>query len=1191
MLLKSLVMQGFKTFPDKTVLHFERGITAVVGPNGSGKSNISDAIRWVLGEQSARTLRCSKMEDVIFGGSPARKPLGYAEVTLTIDNTGRELPFDADTVAVSRRYYRSGESEYLINKASVRLRDIHELFMDTGLGRDGYSMVGQGKIDSIVAARSEERREIFDEAAGISRYRYRKEESERRLEKAEENLLRLRDIVSELEGRIEPLRIQSEKAQQFLEYSEEKRTLEIGLWLETLNRSGTVLREQADKISVAQGQYDEIGEVLAAFEEEMEACYQKMNACSSRIDELHAEAAKQEALAAQRDGEASVVENDLHHNAESVERIKGELAQSYASETDMDAELAQKETAEQEKRALAAQKNKEYVAYTEKLETLRRGMDESSGKADAVALRIASITASLSEARIAVGSAESSLEEIRRRLSDIDAAKRTWNERREDAEKALDYYQAQIETAQTQIAAASNAIKGHEMRLQSRKTRAEEAKKRSDRAELDAREQERRAKLLEDLEKNMEGFQQSVKTVMREASHGALRGICGPVSRILTVPSEYAAAIETALGAAMQNIVVHTEEDAKRAIALLKGRNAGRATFLPLSVIRGKTLEENGLADCPGFVGMANALCSCEERYREVRDSLLGRIAVAEDLDSAVAIARRFRYRFRIVTLDGQVVNAGGSMTGGSMQKNAGLLSRTAEIERIKEKAAMLREQAKQALDDLHAAGQEVASEEAALSAAKGTFYAAQDEKFKLETERKRVEAERVSAEESLKSLQTESEAADVRTQALLRGKTEAETTISALQEELASAQAEVDAMNVGREDLARRCTELSEHLQEIRMAALEAEKDAASFQAAAEELRRRKADSEGRRRAQEAQIAELEARSEQLRMQAQSLRESAQSLRESAQSLRAEAETAGQERVVLETAASNMRAEEREKTNQRETVGHELARLEERRVNLQNEYDSIITKLWEEYELTRREAEAVAKPVEQVSAAKKRLAELKSKIKGLGSVNLAAVEEYKEVSERYAFMTDQISDVEKSRDELRRLIHSLMGKMRDIFLERFEKINGNFTEIFKELFGGGTASLSLSDPEDVLNSGINIAVQPPGKIVTNLELLSGGEKALVAISIYFAIMKVNPPPFCLLDEIEAALDEVNVTRFANYLRRMNQNTQCIAITHRRGTMEEADVLYGVTMQNEGMSKLLELHPYEVESALGIKET
>lgn len=1190
MLLKSLEMQGFKTFPDKTVLQFERGITAVVGPNGSGKSNISDAIRWVLGEQSARTLRCSKMEDVIFGGSSARKPLGYAEVTLTIDNSRRELPFDADTVAVSRRYYRSGESEYLINKASVRLRDIHELFMDTGLGRDGYSMVGQGKIDSIVAARSEERREIFDEAAGISRYRYRKEESERRLEKAEENLLRLRDIVSELEGRIEPLRIQSEKAQQFLEYSEEKRTLEIGLWLETLNRSGTVLREQADKISVAQSQYDAIGEEVASFEQEIEACYQKMNACSSRIDTLHAEAAGKEEQAARRDGEASVIENDVRHNAENVERIRGELAESQASESDMDAEIVQKETSAQEKQTLAAQKNKEYVSYTDKLETLRRGMDESSGKADEVTVRIASIGASLSEARIAAGSAESSLEEIRRRIADAAATETIWKERLEDAEKALEFYREQLTAAQARIAAASNAVKGHELRLQSRKARAEEAKKRSDRAELDTREQERRARLLEDLEKNMEGFQQSVKAVMKEAAHGALRGIRGPVSRILTVPTEYAAAIETALGPAMQNVVVDTEEDAKRAIALLKSRNAGRATFLPLSVIRGKSLTENGLADCPGFVGMANTLCSCEERYREIRDSLLGRIAVAEDLDSAVAIARRFHYRFRIVTLDGQVINAGGSMTGGSMQKNAGLLSRTAEIERIKVKALALREQAQKELETMRAAQQEVAAEEAALSSANGEFYAAQEEKFQLETEQKRVETERVSAEESLCSLQKEAEASAARADVLSQTKAEAEGTIAALQTELKAAQAEADAMNIGREDLARRCTELSEHLQEIRIAALEAEKDAESFHAAAEELRRRKADSTERRCALEERIAALEASAVQLREQAATLKAEARSMREQAASLRGEAEAAGKERVELETAASRMRAEEREKTNQRETVGHELARLEERRVSLQNEYDSIITKLWEEYELTRREAEAVAKPVEQVTAAKKRLAELKSKIKALGSVNVSAVEEYKEVSERYKFMTDQIADVEQSRDELRKLIQSLMGKMREIFLERFRLINGNFSEIFRELFGGGTAELSLSDPDDVLNSGINIAVQPPGKIVTNLELLSGGEKALVAISIYFAIMKVSPPPFCVLDEIEAALDEVNVTRFANYLRRMNQNTQCIAITHRRGTMEEADVLYGVTMQNEGMSKLLELHPFEVEEALGMKQ-
>lgn len=1187
MLLKSLELQGFKTFPDKTTLHFEEGITAVVGPNGSGKSNISDAMRWVLGEQSVKTLRCSKMEDVIFSGTPARKPMGYAEITLTMDNTGRELNFDGDTVAITRRYYRSGESEYLINKAAVRLRDIHELFMDTGLGRDGYSMIGQGKIDSIVAARSEDRREIFEEAAGISRFRYRKEEAERRLEKAEENLLRLRDIVGELEDRINPLREQAEKAQRFLTLSEEKKTLEIGLWLETLNRSGRILREQEGKIALVQSQQSEITEELDTLAARIEETYTAINTCSVQMEELRNQAASDEESAARMEGEISVLENDIRHAQQDTARIQEEMEQSVASQKNLDWEIAARKTEMQVKEQEAAAREREFQETTDSLGDLRRSADEAAHKVDALSVELAEKNTALAEVRVKASGAESIMQEISARQNAIGQNLSARNDQKTGIEKEISETAGLLAELETRLESLRNTVRGYEMRVASRKQKAEEQKKENDRLHLDIQEQLRKAKALEDLERNLEGFAQSVKTVMREASRGNLSGIHGPLSRLFRVPQQYAVAIETAMGAAMQNIVVGTEQDAKAAIRLLKQRDAGRATFLPLSTIRGSLLEEPSLEACPGFVGVAASLCSCEEEYEGVLNSVLGRIAIAEDLDSAVAIARRFRYRFRIVTLDGQVVNTGGSLTGGSLARNSGLLSRASEIVRIREKAAAMEEKAQASAARLKDLLSEAATAEAELSTARGELSAAQEDRFRVDSEKKRLEAELETTKRHIQELTEEQSQGSKRILTLEQTLEEAKTEELHLSGEIQNLQTRIQEQTGNREDLSRRSEEITEKLQEIRMASLAAQKDREALENTVQELCRRKEDFAGRMAQLKEQILQAQTSVEEYREQIAVYQNQVQSLRESAKSAREKAELAGKRRDELEKRSGELRASERNQNQQRENLNLELARLEERRDNLQKEYDGIITRLWEEYELTRREAEQTGIQIQDEGEAKKRLNEIKLKIRGLGSVNVAAIEEYKEVSERYEFLMAQIADVEHSKEELVRLIHDLTRHMQELFTVRFKEISGHFTEVFRELFGGGTASLALTDPSDVLHSGIEIAVQPPGKIVTHIESLSGGEKALVAISIYFAIMKVSPPPFCVLDEIEAALDDVNVTRFASYLRRMNRNTQFIAITHRRGTMEEADVLYGVTMQDQGISKLLELRSTEDGEKMG----
>ena len=1181
MILKSLELQGFKTFPDKTSLQFERGITSVVGPNGSGKSNISDAMRWVLGEQSVRTLRCSKMEDVIFNGTPQRKALGFAEVTLTIDNADRRLPFDNDTVAVTRRYYRSGESEYLINKNTVRLKDINELFMDTGLGRDGYSIIGQGKIDSIVAARSEDRREIFEEAAGISRYRYRKEESERRLNKAEENLVRLRDILSELEGRVEPLRLQAEKAEQFIALDKEKKGLEIGIWLETLDRSGRVLREHGEKISLAQAQHGELEEEIQSIAQRTEENLREVNQCTVGMEEARAQAAALDEQAVRAEGEASLLENDAAHNRENLHRLEGQVEEASRSGQDVDQEISGKREEMAQKERQIQESRDRLLAFTQRLEELRQGADEATRQMEQAAVELAQYNASLAEQRIALSSTQTSVVEIRHRAGAVEESVRQAQERLASAQQEARELEELLQAAETAVSGRENAVKGYEMRLESRRRRAQQAKEAWDKLVLDGNEQLRRAKLLTDLERNLEGFSQSVKQVMKEAGRGMLSGVCGPVTQLLKTPREYAVALETALGASMQHIVVETEQDAKNAIRLLKQRDWGRATFLPLTTIRGNVYDPREIQQLPGFVGMANTLCSCEEKYGSIRDSLLGRVAVAEDLDSAAAIAKRTGYRLRVVSLDGQVVNAGGSLTGGSKGRSSGLLSRASEIQRIREKAADLQRQAEAAQQEYRQRQGELSSCEAELDAARGELSSAQEERIRITSERARVSRELEQLAETAAGLEKEQSDSEGRLQELGEREKAVRAAISQLEGQVRQAETESQRLSGIREEQISHCDEISQTIQEIRLGEFSAQKDWDALAAAVAGLEERKRDSAGAVLRLRQEMDALREKNTQLEQQRQAALVRAQEQKGQAEAKRQSLQSIAQQRSGLEREAQSLREREREVTAQRENVGRELARLQERSENLQKEYDAILSRMWEEYELTRREAEEVGERIEDLPTAQRRLAELKNKIKALGAVNVGAVVEYQEVSERYAFLKGQVDDVEKSKAELLELIQDLTKHMRQQFTERFAQINQNFGQIFRELFGGGAAELSFTDDSDVLTSGIEIKVHPPGKIVTHIESLSGGEKALVAISIYFAIMRVNPPPFCVLDEIEAALDDVNVARFAQYLRRMSRQSQFITITHRRGTMEGSDMLYGVTMQDQGISKLLALRTEE----------
>ena len=1060
--------------------------------------------------------------------------------------------------------------------------------MDTGLGRDGYSMIGQGKIDSIVSSKGEDRREIFEEAAGISRYRYRKIDAERKLKSTEDNLLRLRDIVTELEERVGPLEKQSEKAQKFLEYSEEKRGLEIALWLLTLDRSQNELKVQDEKISIAKSQYDDAETALEQIQTESEEIYIRNGEYSSKIENIRTEITDIESQISEKRSLVSVAENDILHNNENIDRIKNDIAQFDVNADELVKRIADKEKEISELDADIIAKKKKYSELSEQLNEINTTSGKSSDVLQEITAELSVLTSKSADARVTEMTAESTVSELNSRIESLISSndeKKTQSEELADISKD---YDNKIGVAKEKIESLKNAIDGLQLKLSSKEKKKDELREESNKLMLDVKEHMRKISFLENLERNLEGFSKSVKTVVNAQSHGKVHGICGPVSRVISVPKEYGVAIETALGSAMQNIVTETDEDAKRAIRYLKSVDGGRATFLPLNTIKPRELRENGLEDCYGFVGVAANLCSCDNKYNGILYSLLGKIVIAEDLNCATTIAKKYSYRFKIVTLDGQVVNAGGSLTGGSLNRNTGLLSRANEIETLKKQTAVLEQKSKDAENRSIEISREYSAFEAQLLGSRADLSNLRQDLVRLETEKRACDNELANAGASVENSMNEITNCRRRIETLEKDKNSAKQLLVELNKKILAAEEKVNELTGSRAELTKKREEISLQLQNLRLEIVSSQKDIDALnsdivfaKSTGNENLERKAELNQEIERIKSVIFE---KTELINCTNAEIEKLIANQNERSKAI----EKINADREQLEKRSAEIRTIERDKTSERETSGRELARLEERKINIQKQYDDIISKLWEEYELTRREAEDCAVEIDDSKQAQRRLNELKQKIRSLGNVNVSAIEEYKEVSERYEFMSAQVNDVDKSKKEIEKLITDLTKQMKEVFVESFDQINKNFTYTFKELFGGGTASLSLADPENILTSGIDILVHPPGKIVINLEALSGGEKALVAIALYFAIMKVRPAPFCVMDEIEAALDDVNVYRFAAYLRRMTDNTQFILITHRRGTMEEADVLYGVTMQDEGISKLLELRSTEVAEKLGI---
>ena len=1181
-------MQGFKSFPDKTVLEFNKGITAVVGPNGSGKSNISDAVRWVLGEQSTKTLRGSKMEDVIFSGTNVRKAKGFAEVTLRLDNTDRSLNKDSDEVSVTRRYYRSGDSEYLVNGESARLRDVNELFMDTGLGRDGYSIVGQGKIADMVSPKASERRDMLEEAAGISHFRYRRGDAIKRLAQAEENLVRLRDILSELESRVGPLKAQSEKAQKFIVLAGERKNLEIGIWLNTIDKTGEKMRDQEHKIEIAEASHKEAQDELSKIGEMIDKAADGTRDINIKLEEIRNSASGFEEKLSDIDSQIKVAENSILHNNETIERINRDKAAENETEQNIDAAVSAARECIQKAEEQIADATRQMDELSKQEETYRLSSSEFSDMAAALSGEISALSVRLADCRVTAETANSSIEEIRSRISAIDESMGTRKDDYDALLKRKADAEASLKEIQDEIVSVKNAIDGYTLRFENRGKKADSVKLAIDEKQRELHKGQDRVRLLEDLEKNMEGYFGAVKAVMKESGRGALRGIYGPVSQLITVKDKYSAAIETALGAAVQNIVVDNETDAKRAMGFLKEHRAGRATFLPITAIKGRVLSEQGLDDQYGFVSIASDLVSYDNKYSEIIRWLLGRTAVAEDIDSAIAIAKKYSYRFRIVTLDGQVINAGGSMTGGSRVQNAGILSRGNEIERLKGSLASMQKELDGMLSDYKLLSEDASAAKAELEGAEGDLLRAKEENIRREGELKLASDKLASVSSGVKELLEEKETLEKRIESVSSGAEAARSQIDELKETLENKEKELESITGDSKTLQKNREEVASKAAEIRLRIVSLQKDVEANTDEITRLKNRKTGHLDRLSELDGEIREIEEKNEELRALTERLSADEKALKANHGDAQNQINELISQRDELEKQANDLRLHERAKSEERERLSGDIARLEERKIAMRNEYDNLTSKLYDEYQLTRREAAALEIEIDDYSLAAKRLAELKSQIRALGSVNVSAIEEYKEVSERYEFLSGQISDVETSRAELNKMIDDLTGKMAEQFREQFNRINSCFGQTFIELFGGGKAELRLEDERDVLGSDIEIKVQPPGKNVQNINLLSGGEKGLSAIALLFAILKVTPAPFCIFDEVEAALDDVNVSRYAQYVRRMTKNTQFILITHRRGTMEEADVLYGVTMQEKGVSKLLELKTAEMAKKLGL---
>lgn len=1179
--LRWLELQGFKSFPDKTVIEFREGITAIVGPNGSGKSNIADALRWVLGETSSKTLRGAKMEDVIFNGTKERKPMSYAEVSVCLDNADRMFDIDYAEIVVSRRYYRSGESEYLLNRAPVRLRDVRELFRDTGLGRDGYSVIGQGMITEIIKAKPSDRRFLFEEAAGIAGLKFKKEESARKLNQAEENLVRAGDIISELEARLPSLEEKAKKARKYLDYSGEKKDLELFVWQKQSEKYAEEIAKAGEVKKTFDDQLDASAEYFARAQEKEEEQNRAIRDLSVAMDDRHREKSEAEGLAAAADGEILVLKNDLAHLEEERLRLTKENEQRDALRTVLEDEKARltAAVAASEEKIRATEAEAEGVAA--RRENSRKAEESADREAALAAEQTAELTAKLTALHIKKAACDQSLRDVEAKLEDLALDDADAKEKLASLKKAQTECKNEADKYTSIINDNKNRLEGYRLRYENRKAQVEKKDAALQEKRIELSKKQSRLQLLSDMEKHFEGFNHAVRTVMQESSRGILRGEMATVASVITVDAKYAAAIEIALGAAIQNVITDDEASAKAAMLLLKNKNAGRATFLPLTTVKGNRLSEKGLEYENGYVGLGCDLIGYDKKYDGVMAFLLGRTAIAETIDDALEISRKNGRSFRVVTLDGQVVNAGGSLTGGSISKNTGILTRRNEIEELtalteKEEAAL-----KEGEASLRTAKEELLTAQKAIEEINAQSEAANRHRIKALSEYENYTGYIANVTRSVNER-------ELQTAALNRRKEELLGQISALTEESDALTAQIAAgettAKAAEEALAALKAEqeaIAEELHRIQMEILSEQKTAEQNRTAAAALDVRIAECGHSGE----EILRLQEENRQKTLETENAvalaTEKKNALSQRAEEIAAEIRRLSEERASVEAEQTRMRSEQREIYETRERLTRESERTQAKIEQLTEANNSILSRLWDEYELTLSEVIAMNLSFD-LPTARKRNAELKEMIRALGHVDVASIEEFATVKERHDTLSAQYEDICKAKAELEKMIGELEGEMAKIFEEQLQTINEAFSETFKEMFQGGEAKLRLDEPDNILESGVEIFAAPPGKIIKNLVSLSGGEQALTAIALYFAILKIKPSPFCLLDEIEAALDDVNVARYAAYLHRLSSKTQFVTITHRRGTMEEADKLYGVTMINKGISRVLAIDVDEV---------
>ena len=1192
MYLKSLELHGFKSFPNRTVLTFERGATVIVGPNGSGKSNISDAMRWVLGELSSRNIRGQRMEDVIFGGTDERRPMGFAEVSVTFDNTDPDNKLDSqyDEVIVTRRYFRTGESEYLINRQPCRLRDIHELFMNTGVGREGYSIIGQGKIAEIISKKSDERRSIFEEAAGISKYRHRKEESERKLKQTQDNLDRVKDILSVLEDRIGPLSKDAEKARKGLEIYEEKKRADVSLWLFDTEKIKVDIDEAERAWKLAAHELEVIDQIMADLDAQENNLYEKVQENKEFSNNLTNQIIESNQRLSSLDTALRTADSDFAHSAELIDQCKIRIAEIDGAISTIQTNKA---TYDEKKSVFEKQLSELMDKRLEYLSEQQRLSDE-----------IASIKKQLDEALDDLTVEEGTSSDLQVRIGVLKSSRKNDNSKTDDIEREIEQYKskeaelkAEAERCERSAADFKAKIDEKESLISSANEKIESLS--GEKAEITEIYNEyklerdaylQKADLLQRMVDHFEGYQESTKFVMREYKSGNIGGgkIYGPLSTLISVEKAHITAIDTTLGASLQNIVVENEEAAKAAMRALKKANAGRATFYPVSAIRPltETDEIRAASKLPGYINRADKLVSCDKQYRAIVEWLLLRTVVFDNIDNATEAAKKLNYRVKIVTIDGQVIGTGGSFTGGSAKRDSGILSRLTEISNLKDKAAELDVKIKESEQAIKEISDELAREEDARDSAeqdKEILYTLARSQFSaLDNANARFEANK----NILEKLKGDYEN-------LVGHQSEADQELIKLEGEYKAALERIESLKSYRIKrssemgmLDERCDEITSKANETYISIAEVRKDIENVQQMIDDYDLRIRGFESDKAVQNTRISDLTFKRDNIdNVKAENKAEYAELQKkiQELMNLRNETDKDGDDFSVE---LRKVRESKDEKNRSRSVVQEATIRAEGKHTSLIEQQDKLGHQLLDEYEINYQQAVDLQYPPvteenrDEIAAIQ---TSCKNRLRALGNFNPDSIREYAEVKVQYDELHTQYTDLTSSYDELVGIIARIENEMQTSFVSAFEAINQNFAITFKELFGGGSAELALTDPEDVLTSGIEIKAAPPGKIIKNLALLSGGEQSFVAIALMFAILKVNPTPFCILDEIEAALDEVNVFRFGEYIKRFDDGTQFILITHRRGTMEIGDRLNGVTMPQRGISQAIELNVNEIE--------